>query len=289
MRFPFAATILRATRRLTVQAANLLALAGLLAGLLVAASPAAGAAQPLPVQDVTTQDFTTRNFTAQDFTRHDFTDITNPRLSGGTRWAPPSPPTPQPRYALSFTRLQCVREGGGWLEQIAASDEPYVLIFAVGLRSPSSGRVVRTRVFGDVDSGESRSQSVPLWAGVLGDPDDLIVLVQIMEHDEGDVDHLARALDAGLGHAAVGLVDAGLGHNAIVSRLKAQMQLLINNNRVGQSHGSLNMDDQIGGIQELRITASDTAATIHGPVQKIIEANDSSDGRYRAFFELRRN
>ncbi len=54
--------------------------------------------------------------------------------------------------------------------------------------------------------------------------------------------------------------------------------------------GSLNLDDQIGGVQEVRITPSDTAATISGPVQKMIDVDDhDGDGHYRAYFELRRS
>jgi hypothetical protein len=286
MRFSFTATVLGVTRHVIVHTARLLAVVGLVPGLLLAALPAPGAAQPLTFQDVITQNGAIQDFTVQEFPGQHLADVTNP--PGGTLWAPPSPQAPAPRYNLSFTRLQCVKEGGGWLEQIAASDEPYVLIYVVNLRSPSSGHAFRSRVFDDVDSGENRSQTIQVWGSVLSNPDDLIVLVQIMEHDEGDVEHLFQALNPDMNEAAKSAVAAGLGRDGIVSRLKGRMQSLIDRNRIGERHGSFNMDDQIGGVQELRITVADTVATAIAPVQKSVEARDSSDGHYRAHFELRR-
>jgi len=223
-------------------------------------------------------------FTAQEIPVNDLTFVRNPQLADGTLWAPISPQTPAPRLTLHFTRLQCIKEGGAWYEQIAASDEPYVLIFVANRHDLRSGHVVRTQVFGDVDTGENRSVAVPVWGGILNEPDDLIVLVQIMEHDASNITHLVTELQAGMRSAAL---PAGLDHAGVVSQLKARMQRLIDNNNVLRELGDLNKDDRIGGVQEVRITAADVGATSSGAVRKQIEVKDSSDGHYRAFFELR--
>jgi hypothetical protein len=259
MKLHLATGRLNTIRRLALQAASLIAAAGVVIG----GAPHSAAAQG-------------------------FTVVTDGKAFDGVFW---NPPPPEPRFRLDFVRLQCVAEGGAWYEQVAASDEPYVLIFAVNLHAPSSGRVFRTTVFSDVDNGESRLQSIQVWGpGVLGDPDDLIVLTQVMEHDESDVDRLVGALDWGLRGAATPFVQASWGHDAIVGALKSQMQRLIDNNKYPQAHGSLNMDDQVGGIQEVRITNYDRDWTTSGPVPKIVDANDSGgDGHYRAHFELRRS
>jgi hypothetical protein len=268
MRGHFVTTVFHPSQ-LICRVAHVLAIVGLL----LISTPRLAAAQGFTVPDSATQDFAV---------------LHDARAVDGQQWAPLSPTTVAPQLALRFTRLQCVEEGGAWYEQIAGSDEPYVLIFAVSLHSPKSGRLARTRIFSDVDNGESRSASVPVWGGLLSDPDDLVVLVQIMEHDESDVGHLVSVLQSRMPDAAAAAVAAGLGHDAIVSRLKTRMQSLIDNNKIPQKLGSLNMDDRIGGVKEVRITPADVAATSSGPVQKRIDVTDSSDGDYRAFFELTR-
>jgi hypothetical protein len=293
VRFQFAATGHRTSRRLTLQAIGLQAVIGLLGSLLLAASPATSAAQNFTVPNSATQGTqgsAVQNSPVPNSAAQGSAAISVQQVSGETLGTPPPSPAPAPRYTVTFTRLHCFDETGSWYDKAIASDEPYVLIFAINLLAPSHGRAFRTQVFGDVDSGETRSESLQVWGpGPLGDPDDLIVLAQIMEHDESSIDHLVAEMNRVLPGAAARYLTFGWGHNAIVGELKLDMQNAIDSSTV-VGHG-LNRDDRVGGPQEVRITASDTAAAASSnrPVTKRIDvdASSSGDGHYTASFQLR--
>jgi len=204
-----------------------------------------------------------------------------------TVYAPPSPQTPPTTYTLSFLGLDCLREGGGFVEGLLASDEPYVVIYAVDLKRASSGLVSRSNVFSDVDTGESRRQTLPVFGGVIENPDDLVVLVQVMENDESNVSRITEGLASSLNSRATSLVARGSGRAAIVDILRSEMARVIAENA---ARATLNDDDFIGSAQDMRITAAHLASAASGTtVIRKLDVFDGSDGDYRTYFDLRKN
>jgi hypothetical protein len=141
-------------------------------------------------------------------------------ITQGTYWAPPPPPPPylMAPYTLNFTRLECLDESGE-----IGSDEPYVLFFVGDLKNPLAAQVFRTSIFSDVDSNENRFQTVGLWQSApmpLGNPDNLIVLAQVMEHDYSPVSTIHAGLAQSLPRGFDAMVRAGATRQDIVARMQ---------------------------------------------------------------------
>jgi len=247
------------TSRFAVKAATVVAIAGML----IAAAPREAAAQGV-----------------------------NPALQGtvggpGGVLAPPPRPPLHPwvtaPYTLNFTRLECVRESYG-----QGSDEPYVLFMVANIESKSVD-IIRTSVFSDVDTGENRYQTIPLWGGPMpsGNPDNLVVLAQVMEHDLSNVAQIGVDLSWWLKGSQY--LQPGLSRRVIVNGLKTAMYDSIGASTIPIG-AFANEDDRVGKPQEVRITHADMAAAYGGlPVLKVTNADGGeSDGRYRSYFELRR-
>jgi hypothetical protein len=206
--------------------------------------------------------------------------------------AQPSPPAPwvSAPYSLNFTRLQCISESGEW-----GSDEPYVYIFVGDLKNPSASQVFRTRIFGDVDSGENRYQSVALWGATIpqGDPNNLVILAQVMEHDYSNPSEVLSGLQGTLPSRLNGYVRSGLSRSAIVSAMKYDMwdTIIDADDLFTLSAFSFdNLDDRVGMPQELRITTNDMQTAYNGgPVEHSLYVDGGGDGKYRTYYELRRS
>jgi hypothetical protein len=187
-------------------------------------------------------------------------------------------------YTLDFFKLYAVKESGE-----LGSDEPYIVMAVVDLATRELA-VRRTSVFGDVDTGESRSQTVRLWgpAGTAAplptnNPDNLIVLVMAMEHDDCDVNSVAFRIESEMRSRLSTL--GGAARAEIVAGLQDAMF------NVG-SIACLNIwpwqtsDDWVGHPQEVRVTAADMAAAHSGTtVEKVLE-HDGNNTHYRTFFRL---
>jgi hypothetical protein len=187
-------------------------------------------------------------------------------------------------YTLDFFKLHAVKESGE-----LGSDEPYVVMAVVNLVTRELA-VTRTSVFSDVDTGESRSQTVRLWgpAGTAAplpanNPDNLIILVMAMEHDDCDVNSVAFRIESEM-RSRLGTL-GGAARAEIVAGLQDAMFL------VG-SVACLNIwpwqtsDDWVGHPQEVRISAADVATAHSGTtVEKVLE-HDGSNTHYRTFFRF---
>jgi hypothetical protein len=79
---------------------------------------------------------------------------------------------------VQYTGMVCWGETD-W-DQSSDSDEPYALLAIV---SPTSSSAISTRIYSDVDGGESRTDLVDLYRGK---PGGLVISSTVMEHDEGD-------------------------------------------------------------------------------------------------------
>jgi hypothetical protein len=187
-------------------------------------------------------------------------------------------------YTLDFFRLHVVDESGE-----VGSDEPYVLMAVVNLVTRELA-VRRTSVFSDVDSGESRLETVRLWgpsgatAALPGNnPDNLIILVQPMEHDDCGVDSELARVQRGL---RTRFNEIGVApRDYTVARLREHMDALTDPYCLVFFPWET-IDDSVASPQELRITAADVSAAHGGTtVEKQLNHNDGGTV-YRTFFRL---
>src|SRR5262249_33299851 len=150
-----------------------------------------------------------------------------------------------------------------------SSDEPYVLICVVDLTRklniPGQSAVIvpnvntlRTGPFAtSVDTGQTVAVKplVPCWGfgghpAVVQTPDDLIILVAMMEHDDTSVDAVQSVVNTFLTPSAYGHAN-GMTHSQLVTQLRADMKAAISTANLSQP---FNSDEQIGQITELRLT-----------------------------------
>ncbi|RZL40209.1 MAG: hypothetical protein EOP35_01550 [Rubrivivax sp.] len=166
------------------------------------------------------------------------------------------------------------------------SDEPYVLITAVDLTNPvlPNAEVTLYGPWGDFDEGESRTTQ-PLQPGVnpsdfpflvwrrnawgpsgsakaIPNPANAIILVSMMEHDDGKPSAARELVKA----AVVGALaaSAGMTRAQRVSKLKTDIH-----GALGIPTGAPNFDDRVGTTVEVALSANllDVAA---GPKTKTI-------------------
>jgi hypothetical protein len=142
----------------------------------------------------------------------------------------PNVTPPNPHYTIKATRFRCNDETGwDW----TGSDEPYWIFGSLG-----SGTAVTTRshVFGDVDSGDSRtfeSNEGCIWgqnclaqdlpAGEIGS------LISLWEHDYGNPDTIKAGVAAAFAAAAAILAATGVAAwvAAVVAGVGAVIQWLL--------------------------------------------------------------
>ena len=192
-----------------------------------------------------------------------------------------------------LSNLHCHEE----TDEVGA-DEPYVLVTAVDLASSvniagfpapiPAFDVVRYGPFEDVDDEETHfapgiAQS--FWGltgrpAALNDPDQVILLVSLMENDNGDPEALRGIVKGIVGGSVLGSL--GLNRADKVSTLIRDV-----NSALGTPTGAPNFDDKVGGPQELRFSRNELLQAESGQtVSKTLDfAGDG--GRYALTFEVR--
>jgi Alpha-L-arabinofuranosidase B (ABFB) domain len=151
---------------------------------------------------------------------------------------------------INFIGLRCHEE----TDEVGA-DEPYVIATVVDLRTPGPQveSVVAAR-FSDVDGAETHNlPSARIIWGVtgkptsLGNPDDMIAVIALMENDDGDPNVLRGVVK---GSAVSSLSStSGLDRATRVAKLISDI-----NSVLRTPTGAPNFDDPIGPPQELRFT-----------------------------------
>ena len=110
-----------------------------------------------------------------------------------------------PTYNVQFNKLKCLEETDEW-----GSDEPYFIFLIVDWHESRLKknygmpyvRVKRTKIFQDVDEGETRKQKKRLWGPVPGETWaemkvlKQLIIVQGVEHDHSNVSGICDWLDA---------------------------------------------------------------------------------------------
>jgi hypothetical protein len=197
-----------------------------------------------------------------------------------------------PRFTVDFTRLICVKETDDCLACFNSQDEPYVF-FVVGNLVTGELVVKRTSVFSDVDTGESRDQTVRLWGptGVAttfpnNNPDNLVILVLPMEHDDCDVNKLQAKLQSSLSSRFLTLRAqlGGITRSQLVTSLITTMAI---QQQCSSTTTFGTRDLPLGNPLELRITASDVLSGT--AVLKTLNFDDrsgGSEGFYQTVFRV---
>jgi len=138
------------------------------------------------------------------------------------------------RYTIKATKFRCNDRAGDSI--FGPSNEAYWIFGAVGDSAPDKARTTRSQVFGDVDSGESRTfaaQDGIVWgpSGVAQElPDGEVgVLIQLWEHDEGDPKRAQDVVKAAFATAAGILAATGVAAwvGAVVAGVGAVIHLLL--------------------------------------------------------------
>jgi hypothetical protein len=190
------------------------------------------------------------------------------------------------KFTIDFTGLIC-----DLTTKEVSSDEPYVFL-VVGNLVTGQLVVSRTGVFGDVDTGESRAQTVRIWGptGVAsafpnGNPENLVILVAPMEHDDCDVQSLHAKLQSSLQSRFLTLRAqlGGITRASLVTQLATTMAI-----QQQCSVGCLfcDRDQPIGRPEELHITSRDVSNTGTVEITLNHDGRDIGNGFYRTVFRV---
>lgn len=107
---------------------------------------------------------------------------------GGIYWWPDTGPIELNDVVVHYTGLICDKETD-W-DQSSSSDEPYVVM---GVINPAGTGAIRSNIYEDVDSGDSRPDLIEIYRGK---PRGLAVSVLMMEHDDGNPDTYKEAMQS---------------------------------------------------------------------------------------------
>lgn len=202
-------------------------------------------------------------------------------------------------YRIAFMEMRCLDE----TNEPSASDEPYAVFLTVDLHRdrlesgiPKS-QLAWTQVFEDTDAGELKRQWVRIWGPQsIDDPDNIIILVGLVEHDHSDTSRLYRS-DRYLLSVAEDMrgmihwyidTNGGIRRQALVSAVIKKLNERLGNIFPADSasdYAVLNKDDRIGSVQELRLTRNDLAAAKKGTVRKNLTFSGDG-GMYRLGFDI---
>lgn len=196
---------------------------------------------------------------------------------------------------MAVTRVRCLEE-----TDEVGDDEPYVLVTAINLKPlVPNVEVTKYGPWKDVSSGNLLStQPIPIgfdpssipflvWRqpcwGINGkpapidNPDDVIFLVSVMEHDDGDTNAMRTIVK--------GAVVAGLAATVGLSRADRVKKLIDDiNGALEIPTGAPNFDDRVDSTKELRLTSSLLNVETGTKAKNLLFTGDG--GQYRVRFEI---
>jgi hypothetical protein len=208
-----------------------------------------------------------------------------------------------PKVKFALKKMRCLKE----TDEPSASEEPYVLVFAVQLKKVAGAITIpaaATIMYGpweNVDEGDLLSTSVNI-PGPLGDllnhpsknfwgldgkphdlnsPDEAIFITALMENDDAAPGGIRAGLHAQLFAAATSYANAGMSRASMVSKLKKDAKDIL----TGITVTGIPSSDDLIGVAEVAYTAADLQAVNNQTIVKNIElAGDG--GKYRLRFEM---
>lgn len=197
---------------------------------------------------------------------------------------------------MAVTKVRCLIE-----TDEVGSDEPYVLVTGINLKVLPLPNVEVTKYgpWGNVDAGDPLS-TVPIQPNLnpelfpffvwrhpcwglngkpapINHPDDVIFLVSVMEHDDGDPNATRTLVKAA--------VVSGLAASMGMSRAD-RVKKLINdvNGALEIPTGAPNFDDRVGSTKELRLKQSLLQVETGVKAKSLLFTGDG--GQYQVRFEL---
>jgi hypothetical protein len=205
-------------------------------------------------------------------------------------------------FTMTITKIRCLVE-----TDEVGSDEPYVLVFVADLSKKAGGVIVpsaATTRYGpwhNVDKNDllptippEFGPSIPgvpgqvnFWglnekAKAVQSPEDIIILMALIENDNGKPSGVRTGLHAILFAALASYINGDMNYQTIVKKLKKDMQDTL---KGPLTIGVLNNDDLIA-VQEVRLQQADLQALKHGTRVKNIMFNGDG-GSYRVRVEMR--
>ncbi|MBA3712869.1 MAG: hypothetical protein H0W76_10535 [Pyrinomonadaceae bacterium] len=199
---------------------------------------------------------------------------------------------------IAVTHITCEIE----TDEVGA-DEPYVLVTGINLKTPIPNvEVTRYGPWKDVDKGETH-KTVPLqnlppgvnpdqlpifvwrklcWglngkAAAINSPDDVILLVSLMEHDDGSPGAARELVKAA--------VVAGLAASIGTSRAERVPKLIRDtNDALKLPTGAPSFDERVGSTQELSL--SQKLLDVNGCNKSKCLTFNGDGGRYKVCFEV---
>jgi hypothetical protein len=199
------------------------------------------------------------------------------------------PTTP---LSLGLFRVDCIREGDDGGRHV----EPYVVIYIADLSGPvPRGRIAHTPVLRRMDRGETLDLDPPvqLWgfdvpAAPIPNPDDLIFLVQMMEHDRRTyVDIKVNWLEGRLNAILTRAFNNRLPTEDIARLLSQEMYWFLGWEQIGRRG-----EDRIGRPVDLGLDRSRLDSACRGEPTRWDRYHQRGSARsgpqYRTHFMLRR-
>ena len=194
---------------------------------------------------------------------------------------------PETPIKISFLLLQCFETQGE-----GSPDEPYVVFYVADLSAPifAKGITKCSGVFRDVDDDETHKRRNPLvlWgidnhAAPIKNPDDVIILVALMENDESTTAAVVNAVEASLSVTLNQYRIDGLSRAQMIQNLIRDMNGAID---LGKASGGINQDERLGTVQEFRLTQDLLREARKGKAAASLHFN--ADGKYRVQIDLSR-
>ena len=199
--------------------------------------------------------------------------------------------------AITLDQFVCLTETDDGL--FSDSDEIYVLVWVADLGGfPPRAIGRRTRVYHNVDARDRETPALPIWdldgtsPRPIGNPDNLIILVALVERDSSDADSILLAVQSALGLGLLSYQSAGLSRDDMVGRLRTDMAAVLETTALATGFGD--PDERVGAIQELRITRDDLvnavladSIAVRSPEPKIwLSFYERGDGYYSVTFRV---
>ncbi len=196
---------------------------------------------------------------------------------------------------IALTKMRCLEETNE-----VGSDEPYVLVFTAHLKSPIGGIIIpsaHTTMYGpwsDVDKNDLLTtgflnviKPANCWGldgkpAVINSPNDVIILVALMENDDATPAGIRTGLHAQMFASLTSYSNSGMSRASMVSSLRKDMRDIL----VGITVTGIPNSDDLVGVAELSLKTADITAASNGSVvvKNILITGDG--GQYRLRFEM---
>src|SRR4051812_1141716 len=168
---------------------------------------------------------------------------------------------------VAFTSMRALKQ----TDDGGDSDEPYAILATVDVEGGPHVRVVRTPVFGDVDTGEVRTHHVPMWGlhqqpAPMHSPGTVFFLVALLENDGGDPDEIRATVEAEMKRQlSPPFLQPGIG--ITLKALFPGFTVAVENARQDSTTfwDGYNLDDRIGPVHGFQVTLDELNEVEHHP------------------------